>query len=66
MDFKYEIVDTIDANNKEYVYVTEVFESDCQSEISLCTLSAINWGKIKKTSDFEKPCTLAVRALDAL
>lgn len=66
MDFEYEIVDTIDANNKEHVYVTEVFESDCQSEISLCTLSAINWGKIKKPSDFEKPCTLAVRALDAL
>jgi ribonucleoside-diphosphate reductase alpha chain len=66
MDFKYEIVDTIDANDKEHVYVTEVFESDCQSEISLCTLSAINWGKIKKPSDFEKPCTLAVRALDAL
>jgi ribonucleoside-diphosphate reductase alpha chain len=32
----------------------------------LCTLSAINWGKIKKPSDFEKPCTIAVRALDAL
>lgn len=39
---------------------------DTESEISLCTLSAINWGKIKKPSDFEKPCTLAVRALDAL
>jgi ribonucleoside-diphosphate reductase alpha chain len=32
----------------------------------LCTLAAINWGKIKKPADFEKPCTLAVRALDAL
>jgi ribonucleoside-diphosphate reductase alpha chain len=39
---------------------------DADGEISLCTLSAINWGKIKKPSDFEKPCTLAVRALDAL
>lgn len=39
---------------------------DETGEISLCTLSAINWGKIKKPSDFEKPCTLAVRALDAL
>lgn len=39
---------------------------DEEGEISLCTLAAINWGKIKKTSDFEKPCTLAVRALDAL
>ena len=40
--------------------------NDEQGEISLCTLAAINWGKIRKPSDFEKPCTLAVRALDAL
>lgn len=40
--------------------------NDADAEISLCTLAAINWGKIKKPSDFEKPCTLAVRALDAL
>ena len=40
--------------------------NDDNGEISLCTLAATNWGKIKKTSDFEKPCTLAVRALDAL
>ena len=35
-------------------------------EISLCTLSAINWGLIDDTKDFEKYCTLAVRALDNL
>jgi ribonucleoside-diphosphate reductase alpha chain len=40
--------------------------NDEHGEISLCTLAAINWGKIKKPSDFEKPCTLAVRCLDAL
>ncbi len=40
--------------------------NDEAGEISLCTLAAINWGKIKKPGDFEKPCTLAVRALDAL
>jgi ribonucleoside-diphosphate reductase alpha chain len=40
--------------------------NDEQGEISLCTLAAINWGKIRKPGDFEKPCTLAVRALDAL
>src|SRR5690606_26069046 len=34
--------------------------------IALCTLSAINWGNIKKPEDFEKPCTLAVQALDEL
>lgn len=40
--------------------------NDESGEISLCTLAAINWGKIRKPTDFEKPCTLAVRALDAL
>ena len=40
--------------------------NDPDGEISLCTLAAINWGKIRKPEDFEKPCTLAVRALDAL
>jgi ribonucleoside-diphosphate reductase alpha chain len=40
--------------------------NDENGEISLCTLAAINWGKIREPSDFERPCTLAVRALDAL
>ena len=40
--------------------------NDPDGEISLCTLSAINWGKIKDPNDFERPCTLAVRALDEL
>lgn len=39
---------------------------DDEGEISLCTLSAINWGKIKDPADFEKACTLAVRGLDEL
>ena len=39
---------------------------DGTGEISLCTLAAINWGKIKDVSDFERPCALVVRALDAL
>ena len=39
---------------------------DPDGEIALCTLSAINWGMINDPSDFEKPCTLAVSALDAL
>jgi len=39
---------------------------DEEGEISLCTLSAINWGNIKTPADFEKPCELAVRGLDAL
>ena len=40
--------------------------NDPNGEISLCTLAAINWGKIKDPSDFERPCTLIVRALDEL
>lgn len=40
--------------------------NDEEGEISLCTLSAINWGNVRCTSDFEKACNLAVRGLDAL
>ena len=40
--------------------------NDPEGEISLCTLSAINWGNVKTPADFEKACTLAVRGLDAL
>ena len=39
---------------------------DDEGRIALCTLSAINWGNIKDPVDFEKPCTLAIRGLDAL
>ena len=40
--------------------------NDPEGEISLCTLSAINWGNIKTPADFERVCKLAVRGLDAL
>ena len=40
--------------------------NDPEGEISLCTLSAINWGNIRTTTDFERVCRLAVRGLDAL
>ena len=40
--------------------------NDEAGEIALCTLSAINWGNIKRPQDFAKPCELAVRGLDAL
>jgi len=39
---------------------------DHTGEISLCTLSAINWGLINETNEFEKYCDLTVRALDEL
>ncbi len=40
--------------------------NDEEGEISLCTLSAINWGNIKTPADFERVCALAVRGLDEL
>jgi ribonucleoside-diphosphate reductase alpha chain len=39
---------------------------DTAGEISLCTLSAINWGLINEPKEFEKYCNLAVRGLDNL
>ena len=40
--------------------------NDEEGEISLCTLSAINWGVIKDTTELQKVGNLAVRALDEL
>ena len=40
--------------------------NDPEGEIALCTLSAINWGNVKKPGDFERMCRLAVRGLDVL
>jgi ribonucleoside-diphosphate reductase alpha chain len=42
------------------------FFNDNNGEISLCTLSAINWGNIKTPKDFERVCRLSVRGLDEL
>lgn len=39
---------------------------DTDGEISLCTLSATNYGLINEPREFEKYCDLQVRALDAL
>ena len=39
---------------------------DQDGEISLCTLSAINWGLINEPKEFERYCDLTVRALDSL
>jgi len=44
--------------------LTHIFDEE--GRIALCTLSAVNWGSIKDPKDFEKPCELAVRGLDAL
>jgi len=40
--------------------------NDPDGEIALCTLSAVNWGNVRKPGDFERICKLAVRGLDAL
>ena len=42
------------------------FHDTENGEISLCTLSAINWGLINDPREFKKYCDLTVRALDAL
>ena len=39
---------------------------DEDGEISLCTLSAVNWGVIKDFEEMNKVCKLAVRGLDEL
>jgi len=67
LPFNFEVVTEVARDDTEHVYVfDEEFESESEAEISLCTLSAINWGKIRDPADFERPCTLAVRALDEL
>lgn len=40
--------------------------NDENGEIALCTLSAVNLGKVNDVSDIEEPAELIVRALDAL
>ena len=40
--------------------------NDPDGEISLCTLSAVNWGAIKSLDSMENVCDLAVRGLDEL
>ena len=45
---------------------TVPLKSDKDGEIALCSLAAINWGKIKTPKDFEKPCRIIVDALNAL
>ena len=40
--------------------------NDEEGEISLCTLSAVNWGAIKDFEEMGKVCKLAVRGLDEL
>jgi ribonucleoside-diphosphate reductase alpha chain len=42
------------------------FSDDPDGEIALCTLAAINFGKMKELTDFEKPAELLVRALNEL
>ncbi len=53
----------------ELVYLADVSPQnfrDEYGEIALCTLSSLNWGAISEPADFEKPCELAIRALDEL
>ena len=65
-DWLYEIVDDNADEEDGYIYMDEEIEDPEAGAISLCTLSAINWGVIRTLSDFERICRLAVRGLDAL
>lgn len=67
-EWLYEVVNSdIDIiEDDEYYYIDEMVEDYDGAAISLCTLSAINWGTIKTPAGFEKVCDLAVRGLDAL
>lgn len=51
---------------ENFVYIDDKIADLNSGGVALCTLAAINWGKIREPKDFEKPCRLAVRALDAL
>lgn len=53
---------------QEITLPTVPFEdiNDETGRISLCTLSAINWGRVKSPEDFETPARLVVRFLDEL
>lgn len=62
-------------DDKEIVSFKRVgtYENYSQYEITknagrifLCTLSAINWGNLRKPEDLEEPMEMAVRALDAI
>ena len=50
----------------EITLPNEPMDSEGNATVALCTLSAINWGKISSVEDLKKPCELAVRGLDAL
>lgn len=39
---------------------------DPDAEVALCTLAALNWGKVRRPQDFERGANLVVRALDEL
>jgi ribonucleoside-diphosphate reductase alpha chain len=63
----YEIVgDNETEDSDEYIYLdADVYASDAP-EVALCTLAALNLGKIKNTKDMERPLELLVRALNEL
>lgn len=65
-DILFEIANDTTEDHENYIYIDESIYDEDSGLVALCTLSAINWGKIREPKDFEKPCTLAVRGLDAL
>ena len=63
----YRIVDDLrELPGDNWVMDQVLVEDHEAANIALCILSAINWGNIRSPEDFEKPCRMAVRGLDAL
>ena len=62
----YQIVDPNELEDPQYQYYHELIEDESPAEVALCTLSAINFGKIKSPEDLRIPCDLAVRGLDSI
>lgn len=46
--------------------ISDIKDPNDPGEIALCTLSAINLGKVENLSDMREPIRIAVRALDSL
>lgn len=64
--FKSDVAPIYQSNLCLEILLPNTYMGDNDSLIALCTLSAINWGKIEDPKQFESVCDLTVRGLDAL
>lgn len=64
--FKSDIAPVYMTNLCVEITIANNYLSKTDGNIALCTLGALNFGKIDSPDDFEKPANILVRALDAL